>query len=274
MPQQQSSSEAETTTSNAPPVMMHDLGHNYRAFMLGLDAHIAKGTTNDADGTAAPILNVNLIALRGKRGTPEWDHSARALAMYAAELQNLIRSPNVGDGRVVYAGQVLRVDAGSPELKAAHTWDLVYIVEYPSLASYAKVVRAGAFPLIKKHRRAAVAHSVLYTTVAHSPQDSHFAADQSHAAIRTALLNAMETRGGKGCLNISMATPPARFVDRGPYMEGRCLLRGEPGFIPFANFAFAEDGSREALREGDVRLELVPIDTQQQLAAFGAIAKL
>ncbi|MSP42916.1 MAG: DUF1330 domain-containing protein [Alphaproteobacteria bacterium] len=101
-----------------------------------------------------PFVMVNLLKFREKAayadGTDAHLSGREAYQRYAAGVQACIRA--VG-GKAVFAGNVTGLLLGEVE----ENWDMVALVEYPSLESIRNMFMSPEYQAIEKHRNAGLA---------------------------------------------------------------------------------------------------------------------
>ena len=116
---------------------------------------IAALLANDKGG---PIRMVNLLKFREfakySDGTDTGLSGAEAYQRYAAEVVPII---NKTGGEVVFSGQTNTLVIGDGELK----WDMVSIVQYPSVAAFIGMTSSDEYKKIHVHRDAGLESQLL-----------------------------------------------------------------------------------------------------------------
>ena len=116
---------------------------------------IATLLENDKGG---PIRMMNLLKFREfakySDGTDATLSGAQAYQRYAAEVVPII---NKTGGEVVFSGQTNTLVIGDGELK----WDMVSIVQYPSVAAFIGMTSSDEYKKIHVHRDAGLESQLL-----------------------------------------------------------------------------------------------------------------
>lgn len=101
-----------------------------------------------------PFVMTNLLKFRDKAdyadGSDTELSGAEAYARYGKAIQACLAA--VG-GRQLYAGQVTGLLIG----KVEEAWDMIALVEYPSMAAMQKMVSSPDYQAIETHRKAGLA---------------------------------------------------------------------------------------------------------------------
>ena len=110
---------------------------------------------NDKGG---PVRMMNLLKFREfaqySDGTDTGLSGAEAYQRYAAEVVPIISKTG---GEVVFSGQANTLVIGDGELE----WDMVSIVEYPSVAAFLAMTSSEDYQKIHVHRDAGLEHQLL-----------------------------------------------------------------------------------------------------------------
>ena len=116
---------------------------------------IAALLDNDKGG---PIRMLNLLKFREfarySDGTDAELSGAEAYQRYAAEVVPIIRKTG---GEIVFSGQANTLVIGDGELE----WDMVSIVQYPSVAAFLGMTSSEEYQKIHVHRDAGLEHQLL-----------------------------------------------------------------------------------------------------------------
>ncbi len=116
---------------------------------------IAALLANDKEG---PIRMLNLLKFRAfakySDGTDAALSGAEAYQRYAAEVVPIIHKTG---GEVVFNGQASTLVIGDGELQ----WDMVSIVQYPSVAAFIAMTSSDEYQRIHIHRDAGLEHQLL-----------------------------------------------------------------------------------------------------------------
>ncbi len=116
---------------------------------------IAALLANDKEG---PIRMLNLLKFRAfakySDGTDAALSGAEAYQRYAAEVVPIIHKTG---GEVVFNGQASTLVIGDGELQ----WDMVSIVQYPSVAAFIAMTSSDEYQKIHIHRDAGLEHQLL-----------------------------------------------------------------------------------------------------------------
>ncbi|OYU03207.1 MAG: DUF1330 domain-containing protein [Sphingomonadaceae bacterium PASS1] len=101
-----------------------------------------------------PFVMVNLLKFKETAeyadGSDADLSGARAYARYGKGIQACLAAV---DGKQIYAGQVTGLMIGEVE----ELWDMVALVEYPSLAAMQKMMSSPEYRAIEVHRKAGLA---------------------------------------------------------------------------------------------------------------------
>ncbi|MEY3635011.1 MAG: hypothetical protein RLZZ61_1421 [Pseudomonadota bacterium] len=101
-----------------------------------------------------PFVMVNLLKFRDKAEYADGSDSdlsgAKAYARYGKAIQACLAA--VG-GRQIYAGNVTGLMIGEVE----NQWDMIALVEYPSLSAMQKMMSSPEYKAIETHRKAGLA---------------------------------------------------------------------------------------------------------------------
>lgn len=107
---------------------------------------------------AGPIRMLNLLKFKEfaeySDGTDTGLSGAEAYQRYAAEVVPIISKTG---GEVVFSGQANTLVIGDGELE----WDMVSIVEYPSVAAFIGMTTSEEYKRIHVHREAGLEHQLL-----------------------------------------------------------------------------------------------------------------
>ncbi len=116
---------------------------------------IAALLANDKEG---PIRMLNLLKFRAfakySDGTDAALSGAEAYQRYAAEVVPIIHKTG---GEVVFNGQASTLVIGDGELQ----WDMVSIVQYPSVAAFIAMTSSDEYQRVHIHRDAGLEHQLL-----------------------------------------------------------------------------------------------------------------
>ena len=116
---------------------------------------IAALLENDKGG---PMRMLNLLKFREfakySDGTDTGLSGAEAYQRYAAEVVEIISKMG---GEVVFSGQANTLVIGDGELE----WDMVSIVEYPSVEAFLRMTSSEKYQKIHVHREAGLEHQLL-----------------------------------------------------------------------------------------------------------------
>ena len=111
-----------------------------------------------ADDSGGPVVMLNLLKFRAKAVYPDGratDLTGRqAYDLYAAPMQNVIEQ---GGGKVLFGGVIASLVIGDVE----DMWDTCVLVEYPSAAAFATIVRSSEVTEIGVHRAAGLQGQLL-----------------------------------------------------------------------------------------------------------------
>jgi uncharacterized protein (DUF1330 family) len=101
-----------------------------------------------------PFVMVNLLKFKDKAEYADGSDSdlsgAKAYARYGKAIQACLAA--VG-GRQIYAGNVTGMMIGEVE----EQWDMIALVEYPSLSAMQKMMSSSEYKAIETHRKAGLA---------------------------------------------------------------------------------------------------------------------
>ena len=101
-----------------------------------------------------PFVMVNLLKFKETAEYPDGSDAdlsgARAYARYGKGIQACLAAV---DGKQIYAGPVTGLMIGEVE----ELWDMVALVEYPSLAAMQKMMSSPEYRAIEVHRKAGLA---------------------------------------------------------------------------------------------------------------------
>ena len=112
-----------------------------------------------------PFVMVNLLKFRDRAEYEDGDRGlsgAEAYALYAAEVVKLV--VKLG-GRSIYGGAVTGLMLGEVE----ENWDMVALVEYPSLEAFRSMVTSPEYQEIAVHRTAGLEGQLNIRTKAAAP---------------------------------------------------------------------------------------------------------
>lgn len=101
-----------------------------------------------------PFVMLNLLKFKENAEYPDGSDAnlsgAEAYARYGKAIQACLAAV---DGKQIYAGPVTGLMIGEVE----ELWDMVALVEYPSLAAMQKMVSSPEYQVIEIHRKAGLA---------------------------------------------------------------------------------------------------------------------
>lgn len=101
-----------------------------------------------------PFVMVNLLKFKQRAeypdGTDRGMSGAEAYAIYGVEVTEIVRKLG---GRPIYSGAVTGLMLGEVE----EIWDMVALVEYPSLAAFQGMVMSPDYQAVAVHRTAGLA---------------------------------------------------------------------------------------------------------------------
>ena len=109
-----------------------------------------------ADGRPGPIHMLNLVRLRARAAYPDGRAATGAEAYAAYGRESLSVFSRLG-GSIVWRGKFELTLIGPPEER----WDLCFIAQYPSVATFLEMLRDPVYREAVKHRQAAVEDSRL-----------------------------------------------------------------------------------------------------------------
>lgn len=109
-----------------------------------------------------PFVMVNLLKFKDKAEYADGSDSdlsgAKAYARYGKAIQACLAA--VG-GRQIYAGNVTGMMIGEVE----EQWDMIALVEYPSLSAMQKMMSSSEYKAIETHRKAGLAGQLNIRTI-------------------------------------------------------------------------------------------------------------
>ena len=111
-----------------------------------------------ANDQGGPIRMLNLLKFREfakyEDGSDEQLSGADAYMRYGIAVTELIT--RLG-GTLVYSGQARTLVIGDGDLE----WDMVSVVEYPSVAAFLEMTSSAEYQAVHVHREAGLAHQLL-----------------------------------------------------------------------------------------------------------------
>ena len=108
-----------------------------------------------------PVVMVNLLKFRERAvysdGRPDDSSGAEAYMRYADRMRAIVESAG---GRLLFSGDVKGLIVGVAE----ELWDVVGLVEYPSVAEFRRITTSPEVQAIGVHREAGLAGQLLIMT--------------------------------------------------------------------------------------------------------------
>jgi hypothetical protein len=204
------------------------------------------------------IVNVNLIRLKRHSGG-DVEAALSGLRDYFVSLMSIVAAQG-GTLRFIGLAPTIRGGnaAASHNLRefgtaaaVANPWDVVALVEYPSLRHYRAVIESEAFLAIRPQRRNAVDKSVLFASRAVDSQGS--------AAKWDAI---SQLRFGAHCRFALSAAASEGIRDEVTLFKGVgvSMLVGEAGHASFNHFTLSHDGGVKSTEsQGDAVSTALPL---------------